>query len=157
MDPIRHWSWRLSHRLSSPPPNIREPLQSAADSSSELSLESVPCSYSRWNSFTQPSFSLQGRVESARAIGSALVTNSIVWGDGIPVELFQILKEDAVRVLQSVCQQIWKTQQWPQDWKRSVLISTPKKGNDKNYSNYCKIVAISHSSKVMLKVLQVSL
>ena len=151
MDPIRHWSWRLSHRLSSPPPNIREPLQAAADSSSELSLESVPCSYSRWNSFTQPSFSLQGRVESARAIGSALVTNTVVWGDGIPVELFQILKDDAVKVLHSICQQIWKTQQWPQDWKMSVFIPIPKKGKAKECSNYHTIVLISHASKVILK------
>ena len=78
-------------------------------------------------------------------------------GDGIPTELFQILKDVAVKVLYSVYQQIWKTQQWPQDWKRSVFISTPKKGNAKECSNYCKVVLISHASKVMLKILQASL
>ena len=78
-------------------------------------------------------------------------------GDGIPVELFQILKDDAVKVLHSTCQQIWKTQQWPQDWKRSVFIPIPKKGNAKECSNYCTIVLISHTSKVMLKILQARL
>ena len=73
-------------------------------------------------------------------------------GDGIPVELFQILKDDAVKVLQSICQQIWKTQQWPQDWKRSVFILTPKKGNAKECLNYHTIALISHASKVMLKI-----
>ena len=75
-------------------------------------------------------------------------------GDGIPVELFQILKDDAVKVLHSTCQQIWKTQQWPQDWKRSVFIPIPKKGNAKECSNYRTITLISHASKVMLKILQ---
>ena len=74
--------------------------------------------------------------------------------DGIPVELFQILKDDAVKVLHSICQQIWKTQQWPQDWKWSVFIPIPKKGNAKECSNYCTIALISHSSKVLLKILQ---
>ena len=79
-------------------------------------------------------------------------------GDGIPVELFQILKDDVVKVLHSKCQQIWKTQQWPQDWKRSVFIPIPKKGNAKECSNYkCTIVLISHASKVTLKILQVRL
>ena len=78
-------------------------------------------------------------------------------GDGIPDELFQILKDDAVKVLHSICQQIWKTQQWPQDWKRSVFISIPKKGNAKECSNYCTIALISHASKVMLKILQARL
>ena len=73
----------------------------------------------------------------------------------VPVELFQILKDDAVKVLHSICQQIWKTQQWPQDWKRSVFIPIPKKGNEKEFSNYCTI--ISHTSKVMLKILQARL
>ena len=73
---------------------------------------------------------------------------------GIPVELFQILKDDAVKVLHSICQQIWKTQQWPQDWKRSIFILIPKKGNPKECSNYHTIALISHSSKVMLKILQ---
>ena len=74
--------------------------------------------------------------------------------DGIPAELFKILKHDAVKVLHSVSQQIWKTQQWPQDWKRSVIIPIPKKGNAKERSNYCTIALISHASKVMLKILQ---
>ena len=78
-------------------------------------------------------------------------------GGGIPVELFQILKDDAVKVLRSICQQIWKTQQWSQDWKRSVFIPFPKKGNDKDCSNYCTIALISHTSKVMLKILQARL
>ena len=75
----------------------------------------------------------------------------------IPVELFQILKDDAVKVLHSICQQIWKTQQWPQDWKRSVFIPIPKKGNAKECSNYHTIALISHASKVMLKILQARL
>ena len=74
-------------------------------------------------------------------------------GDGLPVELFQILKDDAVKVLHSMCQQIWKTQQWPQGWKRSVFISIPKKDNAKECSNYCIEAFISHASKVMLKIL----
>ena len=78
-------------------------------------------------------------------------------GDGIPVELFQILKDNAVKVLHSVCQQIWKTQQWPQDWKRSVFIPIPKKVNAKERSNYHTITPISYASKVMLKVLQARL
>ena len=78
-------------------------------------------------------------------------------GDGIPMELFQILKDDAVKVLHSICQQIWKSQQWPQDWKRSVFIPIPKKGNAKEGSNYCTIALISHASKVMLKMLQTRL
>ena len=78
-------------------------------------------------------------------------------GDGIPVELFQILKDDAVKVLHSICQQIWKTQQWTQDWKRSVFTPIPKKGNAKECSNYCTIALISHASKVMLKILQARL
>ena len=78
-------------------------------------------------------------------------------GDGIPVELFQILKDDAVKVLQSICQHIWKIQQRPQDWKRSAFIPIPKKGNVKECSNYCTITLISHASKVMLKILQARL
>ena len=78
-------------------------------------------------------------------------------GEGILVELFQILKDDAVKVLHSLCPQIWKTQQWPQDWKRSVFIPVPKKGNAKECSNYCTIALISHASKVMLKILQARL
>ena len=78
-------------------------------------------------------------------------------GDGIPVELFQILKDDAVKVLHSICQQIWKTQQWSQDWKGSVFIPIPKKDNAKECSNYHTIALISHASKVMLKILQARL
>ena len=78
-------------------------------------------------------------------------------GEGIPVELFQILKDDAVKMLHSICQQIWKTQQWPQDWKRSVFIPIPKKGNAKECSNYHTIALISHTSKLMLKILQARL
>ena len=78
-------------------------------------------------------------------------------GDGIPVELFQILKEDAVKVLHSICQQIWKTQQWPQDWKRSVFIPIPKKGNAKECSNYHTIALILHTSKLIAKILQARL
>ena len=80
-------------------------------------------------------------------------TNKASGGDGIPVELFQILKDDAVKVLHSIYQQIWKTQQWPQDWKRSVFFPIPKKGNAKERSNYHTIALISHASKVMLKIL----
>ena len=78
-------------------------------------------------------------------------------GDGIPAELFQILKDDAVKVLHSICQQIWKTQQWPQDWKRLVFIPIPKRGNAKECSDYHTILLISHSSKVILKILQARL
>ena len=84
----------------------------------------------------------------------SIITNKASGGDGIPVELFQILEDDAVKGLHSICQQIWKTQQWPQDWKRSVFIPIPKKGNAKECSNYCTIALISHASKVMLKILQ---
>ena len=90
------------------------------------------------------------------ALGS-ITTNKASGGDGIPVELFQILKDVAVKVLHSICQQIWKTQQWPQDWKRSVFILIPKKGNAKECSNYRTIALISHTSKVMLKILQARL
>ena len=86
------------------------------------------------------------------ALGS-ITTNKARGSDEITVELFQILKDDAVKVLLSICQQIWKTQQWPQDWKRSVFIPFPKKGNAKECSNYRTIALISHASKVMLKIL----
>ena len=86
-----------------------------------------------------------------------ITMNKASGGDGIPVELFQILKDDAVKMLHSVCQKIWKAQQWPQDWKRSVFIPIPKKGNAEECSNYCKIALISHASKVMLKILQARL
>ena len=90
------------------------------------------------------------------ALGS-ITTNKASGGDGIPVELFQILKDEAVKVLHSICQQIWKTQQYPQDWKRSVFIPILKKGNAKECSNYCTIALISYTSKVMLKILQARL
>ena len=87
------------------------------------------------------------------ALGS-ITMNKASGGDGIPAELFQILKDDAVKVLHSVCHQIWKAQQWPLDWKRSIFIPIPKKGNAKECSNYCIIALISHASKVMVKILQ---
>ena len=87
----------------------------------------------------------------------SITTNKASGGDGIPAELFQILKDNAVKVLHSICREIWKTQQWPQDWKRSVFIPIPKKGNAKECSNYRTIVVISHTSKVMLKILQARL
>ena len=90
------------------------------------------------------------------ALGS-ITTKKVSGGDGIPAELFQILKDDSVKALHSICQQIWKTQQWPQDWKRSVFIPIPKKGNDKEYSDYHTIVLISHAIKVMLKILHAQL
>ena len=90
------------------------------------------------------------------ALGS-ITTNKASGGDRVPADLFQILKDDAVKVLHSICQQIWKTQQWPQDWKRSVFIPIPKKGNAKEYSNCHTIALISHASKVMLKILQARL
>ena len=87
------------------------------------------------------------------ALGS-ITTNKAGGGDGIPAELFQILKDDVMKVLYSICQQIWKTQQWPQDWKRSVFITIPKKGNARECSNYFTIALISHAREVMLKILQ---
>ena len=94
--------------------------------------------------------------EVKRALGS-ITMNKASGGDGIPVELFQTLKDDAVKVLNSIYQQIWKTQQWPQDWKRSIFIPIPKKGNAKECSNYRTVALISHTSKVMLKILQARL
>ena len=90
------------------------------------------------------------------ALGS-ITMDKASGGDGIPVELFQILKDDGVKVLHSICQQIWKTQQWPQAWKRTVFITIPKKGNPKECSNYHTIAHISHASKIMLKILQARL
>ena len=87
----------------------------------------------------------------------SITTNKASGGDGIPVEIFQILKNDAVKVQHSICQQIWKTQQWPQDWKRSVFIPISKKGNAKKCSNFHTAALISHASKVMLKILQTGL
>ena len=90
------------------------------------------------------------------ALGSITI-NKASGGDGIPAELFEILKDNAVKMLHLICQQIWKTQQWPQDWKRSVFIPVPKKGNAKECSNYCTNAIISQASKVMLKILQARL
>ena len=90
------------------------------------------------------------------ALGS-ITTSKASGGNRIPVELFQILKADAVKLLHSICQHIWKTQQWPQDWKRSVFIPIPKKGNGKECSTYCTIAVISHASKVVFKILQARL
>ena len=87
----------------------------------------------------------------------SISTNKASRGDVIPVELFQILEDDAVKVLHSICEQTWKTQQWPQDWERSVFIPIPKKGNDKEGSNYRTIALISHASKVMFKILHAKL
>ena len=87
----------------------------------------------------------------------SITRNKASGGDGIPVELFQILNNDALKVLHSICQQFWKTHQWPKDWKMSVFIPIPKKGNAKECSNYCTIALISHASKVMLKILQARL
>ena len=94
--------------------------------------------------------------EVKQALGSITI-NKASGRDGIPVELFQILKDDAVKVLHSICQQLWKTQKWPWDWKRSVFIPIPKKGNAKECSNYHTIALISEASKVMLKILQIRL
>jgi len=92
-----------------------------------------------------------------RALGRSFTMKKASGGDGIPVELFQILKDDAVKVLHSICQQIWKSQHWPQDWKRSVFIPIPKKGNAKECSNYHTIALMSYTSKVMLKILHARL
>ena len=92
-----------------------------------------------------------------RWVSGSITTNKANRGDGIPVELFQILKDDAVNVLHSICQQIWKPEKWPQDWKRSVFIPIPKKDNAKECSNYHTIALISHASKIMLKLLQARL
>ena len=94
--------------------------------------------------------------EVKRALGS-ITMNKVSGSDVVPVELFQILEDDAVKVLHSICQQIWKTQEWPQDWKRSVFIPIQKRGNAIECSNYCTFALISHASKVMLKILQARL
>ena len=94
--------------------------------------------------------------EVKRALES-ITMNKDSGGDGIPIELFQILEDNTVKVLHSICQQIWKTQQWPQGWKRSVFIPVPKQGNAKECSKYCTIALISHASKEMLKILQARL
>ena len=96
-------------------------------------------------------------LESDKWVLGSITMNKASGGDGIPVELLQILKDEAVKVLHSICQQIWNSQQWPQDWKRSVFIPISKKGNAKECSNYHTIALISHASKVMLKILQARL
>ena len=96
-------------------------------------------------------------INEVKRTSGSITTNKASEGDRILVELFQILKDDAVKVLHSICQQICKTQQWPQNWKRSVFIPIPKKGNAKECSNYCTIALTSHASKVMLKILQIRL
>ena len=113
-------------------------------------------SFLKRNKFTRvsPRASYPGKIKWAL---ESITMNKASGGDGIPVEIFQILKEDAVKVLHSICQQIWKTQQWPQNWKRSLFIPIPKKGNAKECSNYCTTALISHTSKVMLKILQARL
>ena len=93
----------------------------------------------------------------AKSALESITTNNASGRNGIPVELFQILKDDAVKVLHSLCQQIWKTHQWPQGWKRSVFILIPKTGNAKECSNYCTIALISHATKLILKILQARL
>ena len=98
-----------------------------------------------------------GWVLRAKWTLESITTNKASGGDGIPVELFQILKDDTVKVLHSICQQIWKTPQWPQDWKMSVFLLIPKKGNAKECSNYHIMAHISHASKVMLKIFQARL
>ena len=117
----------------------------------------------RWQEYTEELYKkdLNGpdnilKYEVKWALGS-IAMNKASGADGIPAELSQTLKDDAVKMLHSICQQIWKTQQWPQDWKRSVVIPIPKKGNAKECSNYCTIALISHASKVMLKILQARL
>ena len=100
---------------------------------------------------------LYWQCQSLWLCGSQQTVDKASGGDGISVELLQILKDDAVKVLHSICQQIWKTQQWPQGWKRSVFIPTPKKGNSKEFSNYRTVALIWHTSKVMLKILQARL
>ena len=112
-----------------------------------------PVNYNRVISHIEPDI-LECKVKWA--LGS-INRNKASEGDGIPAELFQILKDDAVKVLHSICQQIWKTQQWPQDWKRSVFIPIPKKDNAKECSDYHTIVLISHASKLILKILQARL
>ena len=112
-----------------------------------------PCNHNGVLTHLEPDI-LESEVQWA--LGS-ITMNKASGGDGLPVELFQILKADAVKVLHSICQQLWKTQQWPQDWKSPDFIPSPKKGNGKECSNYCTIALISHASKVMLKILQARL
>ena len=118
----------------------------------------------RWQEYTEELYKKDlhdpdnhdGVITVKWALGS-ITTNKASGGDGIPIELFQILKDDVVKVLHSICQQIWKIQQWPQDWQKSVFIPIPKKDNANECSNYRTIALISHASKVILKILQVRL
>ena len=116
----------------------------------------------RWQEYTEELYkkdlhhSPSARHPGMWALGSITMSKASLGGQ-IPVELFQILKDDAVKTLHSICQQIWKTQQWPQDWKRSIFIPIPKKGNAKEWSNYRTISLISHASNIMLKILQARL
>ena len=107
---------------------------------------------------TQITTHLEPDILDCKAMGlKSITTNKASGGDGIPLELFQILKDDAVKLLHSICQQIWRSQQWPQDWKRSACIPIPKKSNAKECLNDCTIALISHASKIMLKILQARL
>ena len=121
----------------------------------------VPCTgrqiLNHWTTRKNPPIFPEILEREVKWVLGRITTKQASGGDGIPVELFQILKDDAVKVLHSMCQQIWKTQQWPQDWKRSVFIPIPKKGNAKECSNYYTIALISHASKVTLKILQARL
>ena len=136
------WTWGISSWL----------LQQSAAAAPYLGRGVAPLGCAP--ALSQPPHSLECEV---KAVLGSITMNKASGGDGIPVELFQILRDDAVKVLHPICQQIGKTQQWPQDWKRSVFIPIPKKGNAKECSNYRTIDLISHASKVMLKILQARL
>ena len=150
-------------RETSPTPKFRSINSSVLSLFYDLTLTSI---HEYWKNHSFDSMDRVSKVMSLLfnmlssevkwALGS-IATNKASGGDGIPVELFQILKDDAVKVLHSICQQIWKTQQWPQDWKRSVFIPIPPKGNAKECSNYHTIALISHASKVILRILQARL
>ena len=127
---------------------------SVHSSSGSLSIRSSPLNLFLTSTYSHKPDILDCEVRWAL---ESITTNKASGCDGIPIELFQILKDDAVKVLHSICQQIWKTQQWPQDGKRSVFIPIPKKGNAKECSNYRTVALISHGSKVMLKILQARL
>ena len=125
-------------------------------------LQKQKTSKKRWQEYTEELYKkdLVGDLEpdilesEVKWALESMANNKASGGDGIPVKLFKILKYDAVKVLHSICQHIWKTQQWPEDWKRSVYTPIPKKGSAKECSNYCTIALISHASKVVLKILQ---
>ena len=156
----RRWRWSGSQPQGPPSSSAASWSTSPVESQTE-EPSSVPTKNERWVSVSpprqEPSLT-RGREPSFRVTNRVHSSLGVFWqarqGNGIPAELFQILKDDAVKVLHSICQQIWKTQQWPHDLKRSVYISIPKKSNAKECSNYCTIALISHASKVMLKILQ---